>query len=93
MLKYLTKYLAFINKNIIIDNISIDNNISRKKSQAYFQEKIFKFKNIRKPNFLIKSKLLAKPSFKQGFSIPKIRLGFEKLRQVLFEVLIFYYYN
>lgn len=52
-----------------------------------------KSKNLVMPNFLAKSKLFVKPSFKLGFLTSRARLTFTKLRQAFIKAQIFYHFN
>lgn len=76
--------LGFVDENNTMDGVGVDREIGitrpGAKSQTNFQVKWAKFKNTIWSNFLAKSKLLAKPSFKAGFLTLGAQLIFVKWR-------------
>lgn len=69
-----------VSKNNNVDRNGGDNKVNRTKPQVNFQTKLANSKNKIRPDFLVKSKLLAKPSFRVDFLAFGARLAFAKLR-------------
>lgn len=77
-----------VDKASIINGAGNISKIGRIKSYTNFRVKLFKSKITVRPDFLVKSQLLAELSSKPGFLTSRARLTFVTLRQVYIKTLI-----